>query len=92
MKRVIYVFGGIIILIITLGYSVNRVLANIQNQFQNPQDLVPLNGKAYWATSPTGPDFEGVKLIPFQAQNPSREKWDATHKQILSYLNNDFYS
>ena len=90
MKRLIYALVGIAMLIITLGYSGNLVLANIQNQSANPEDLIPVNGKGYWATSPTGPDFGGIKLIPFQAQNPTREKWDATHRQILAYLNNDF--
>ena len=90
MKRLIYILIGIAMLIITLGYSGNLVLANIQNQSTNPEDLIPVNGKAFWATSPTGPDFDGIKLIPFQAQNPTREKWDATHRRILSYLNNEF--
>jgi uncharacterized repeat protein (TIGR01451 family) len=41
-------------------------------------DVVPINGLAYWATEPTGPDFSGVTLIPFQAHNPTLEIWEQT--------------
>ena len=53
---------------------------------QPQEDIVPINGLAYWATPPTGPDFEGVTLIPFQAHNPTREVWEATLAQNERYL------
>ncbi|MBN1661181.1 MAG: hypothetical protein JXA93_22505, partial [Anaerolineae bacterium] len=51
-----------------------------------PDEIVPINGTAYWATTPTGPDFSGVNLIPFPAQNPARATWEATLEQNEAYL------
>ncbi len=50
------------------------------------QEVVPINGTAYWATAPTGPDFAGVTLIPFQAHNPTREVWEETLAQNEQYI------
>lgn len=50
---------------------------------------VPINGTANWATEPTGPDFEGVTLIPFEARNPTRAAWEATQAQNERYLDPD---
>lgn len=52
-------------------------------------ETVPINGTAYWATEPTGPDFQGVTLIPFQAHNPTRAAWEATLAQNERYLSPD---
>lgn len=57
-----------------------------QPPVDGPQETVPINGTAYWATNPTGPDFQGVTLIPFQAQNPTRATWEATLSQNEQYL------
>jgi uncharacterized repeat protein (TIGR01451 family) len=51
-----------------------------------PPDTVPINGPANWATPPTGPDFQGVTLIPFQAHNPTRATWERTQAQNERYL------
>ena len=45
-------------------------------------DTVPINGRANWATRPAGPDFQGVTLIPFEAQNPTRAAWEATQAYL----------
>jgi hypothetical protein len=59
-------------------------------QAQGPEaqggEIQPINGMAYWATPPTGPDFEGVRLVPFQAKNPDRATWEATLAQNQRYL------
>ncbi len=52
-------------------------------------ETIPINGIAYWATEPTGPDFQGVTLIPFQAQNPTKAAWEATLVQNEQYLSPD---
>jgi uncharacterized repeat protein (TIGR01451 family) len=52
-------------------------------------EIVPVNGTAYWATEPTAPDFGGVSLIPFPAHNPTRAAWEATQIQNQSYLSPD---
>jgi uncharacterized repeat protein (TIGR01451 family) len=90
MKKFIVVIAVLIFILILVGSSGNQVLADFQAQKPNPQDIIPINGTAYWATAPTGPDFQGVTLIPFQAQNPTREVYDATRMQILPYLTDDF--
>ncbi len=51
-----------------------------------PNDVVPINGTAYRATAPAGPDFAGVRLAPFQARNPTRGVWRATMAQNARYL------
>ena len=50
---------------------------------------VPINGTANWATRPTGPDFQGVTLIPFEARNPTRAAWEATQAQNQRFLDPD---
>ena len=50
-------------------------------------DIVPINGLAYWGTEPTGPDFEGVELRPFQAQNPDQATWKQTQRQNERFHN-----
>ncbi len=47
---------------------------------------VNINGTACWGTSPTGPDFQGVKCIPFQARNPTRQAWEATQASVHRLL------
>ena len=46
----------------------------------------PINGVAHWATPPTGPDFDGVTLVPFRASNPAWSAWEATLAQNQRYL------
>ena len=72
MKRTV---AGILIVFVLLGAL--AVPMGVQGQAPDPDAPVAINGTAYWATSTTGPDFEGVRLIPFQAQNPSRAAWEA---------------
>jgi hypothetical protein len=60
--------------------------AHAQVQPADPNDLVAINGTAYWAAPPTGPDFEGVRLIPFQADNPTQAAWLATQAQNQRHL------
>jgi hypothetical protein len=81
MKRTV---AGILIVFVLLGAL--AVPMGAQGQAPDPDDQVAINGTAYWATSPTGPDFEGVCLIPFQARNPSRAAWEATQAQNQRYL------
>ncbi len=50
-----------------------------------PDVVVAINGLANWATRPTGPDFQGVTLIPFQARNPTQAVWEATQFQNRHY-------
>lgn len=51
-----------------------------------PAGTIPINDTAYWATAPTGPDFDGVSLIPFAAQNPGRETYAATQAANQRFL------
>lgn len=60
--------------------------AGAQAPATDRDEIVPLNGTAYWATAPTGPGFAGVTLSPFQALNPTRTTWDATLAQNEVYL------
>ncbi len=61
--------------------SSSLTLANGHPPLPPAQESVPINGSAHWATRPTGPDFYGVTLIPFQARNPTRATWKATQAQ-----------
>lgn len=49
-------------------------------------EIVPINGLAYWGTEPTGPDNQGVTLQPFAAQNPDLAAWKATQRQNEQFL------
>jgi hypothetical protein len=49
-------------------------------------EAVNINGTAYWASAPTGPDFAGAQLFPFTAHNPSVAVWEATQRQNQRYL------
>jgi hypothetical protein len=73
------VFG--IIFTLLIGFAGNAIAGE-----QLPGEVVPINGEAYWATNPTGPDFEGVELVPFQAQNPSKKTWEETIDHVEGYL------
>jgi len=90
MKKLVSIVVSIMIVVLILVLSNHHIFANAQIIFPDLDDVVPINGEAYWATSPTGPDFRGVKLIQFQAKNPTREIWDATQKQNHAYLNNEY--
>jgi len=59
--------------------------ASAQGSVGGQAGVVPINGTANWATAPTGPDFQGVRLVPFQARNPSRVAWEATQGQNQRY-------
>jgi len=61
-------------------------LAGVRAAGDGSAEPVPINGVAHWATRPTGPDFDGVELIPFQALNPQREVWEATRFQNQRFL------
>jgi uncharacterized repeat protein (TIGR01451 family) len=52
-------------------------------------EVVPINGIAYWATEPSAPDFQGVSLIPFQARNPTRVAWEQTLAQNERHFDTD---
>ncbi|MCP4536888.1 MAG: DUF11 domain-containing protein [Chloroflexi bacterium] len=53
------------------------------------QERVPINGTAYWAMEPTGPDFYGANLIPFQPRNPTRAIWEMTQAQNQRHRTSD---
>ena len=91
MKR--WLIVGLIVCVgfVLTGWLISPGLANQVDPTSHPGNTVQLNGMAAWATSPTGPDFEGVKLIPFQAQNPSQETFDLSVLQIEPYISPDFY-
>jgi hypothetical protein len=91
MKKFLIVFAGVLLLMGLLGLAFQPGLANDRYQGQPPDEIVPVNGTAYWATTPTGPDFEGVQLIPFQASNPTRQIFDLSMAQIQPYLSAEFY-
>jgi uncharacterized repeat protein (TIGR01451 family) len=83
------------ILIVLLVVTALFAAAPARAQQPAPEEQLPINppgsgrvnGTAYWGTTPTGPDFTGVRRIPFQPQNPTRQAWEATQAQNLGYLN-----
>ncbi len=69
-------------LILTFFAGSGAVLA----QPAAPEGHTLINSTAYWGTQPTGPDFTGVKLTPFQPSNPTYQAWYATQRQSQRYL------
>ena len=82
MKKTL-VLGIALVLMVLIGWQNGRSAAQVQDE------VIDINGTAYWATEPTGPDFQGRTLIPFQAQNPSWAAWEETQEQNLRYLDPD---
>jgi uncharacterized repeat protein (TIGR01451 family) len=75
----------IVILVVTALFAA----APARAQVAATQERVPINGTAHWGTTPTGPDFAGVTKIPFQAQNPTRQAWEATQVKNQRYLDSN---
>jgi uncharacterized repeat protein (TIGR01451 family) len=75
----------------TLAIAIVAVfcLSALMGPIAAQDQIVPVNATAYWATEPTGPDFQGVTLIPFPARNPTRAAWEATQIQNQRYLDPD---
>jgi uncharacterized repeat protein (TIGR01451 family) len=48
-------------------------------------------GIAYWATSPTEPDFQGIQRIPFQVVTPDQMARELSLQQIQPELSSDFF-
>jgi uncharacterized repeat protein (TIGR01451 family) len=75
-----------LLMVVVLLAAAFMMVATGRAMTDDGDGTVRINGTAYRATEPTGPDFSGVTLIPFQAHNPSVEAWEATQAQNERYL------
>ena len=72
-----------ILLILTFASgSLTPASSAPQSIHNGPVDTVKINDTACWGTTPTGPDFQGVKCLPFQARNPTRAVWEASQAAV----------
>ena len=77
---------NVLIILLTLILLTWASSTSAQTPADEQSEIVRINGTAYWATRPTGPDFQGVTLIPLPARNPTRDAWEETLAQNERYL------